>query len=99
MLGDSLSADKRAILTDSLARNTTGAKRIRAAFPADWKVADKAGSGDYGRTNDVAVVWSPSGVSHVIAIYSDFVGGGYNAQPNDAFVADAARIVASALGA
>lgn len=97
VLGDALPEDKKAMLTDWMARNTTGAKRIRAAFPADWKVVDKTGSGDYGRANDVAVVWSPSGVAHVVAIYTDIVGGGYDAQPNETFVADAARIVASAL--
>lgn len=98
VLGDALPTDKRTMLTDWMARSTTGAKRIRAAFPADWKVIDKTGSGDYGRTNDVAVVWSPSNVPHVVAIYSDIVGGGYDAQPNDTFVADAARIVVAALG-
>jgi beta-lactamase class A len=98
VLGDALPPDKRAMLTDWMARSTTGAKRIRAAFPADWRVIDKTGSGDYGRTNDVAVVWSPDGVPHVLAIYSDFVAGGFDAQPNDAFVADAALIVAAALG-
>lgn len=97
VLGDALPPDKRTMLTDWMARNTTGGKRIRAAFPADWKVIDKTGSGDYGRANDVAVVWSPAGVPHVIAIYTDIVGGGYDAQPNEAFVADAARIVAGAL--
>lgn len=98
VLGDALPAEKRTMLTDWMARCTTGAKRIRAAFPADWKVIDKTGSGDYGRSNDVAVVWSPSGVPHTVAIYTDIVSGGYDAQPSDTFVADAARIVASALG-
>ncbi|WP_205878517.1 class A beta-lactamase [Mycobacterium camsae] len=97
VLGDALPPDKRTMLTDWMARNTTGAKRIRAAFPADWKVIDKTGSGDYGRANDVGVVWSPAGVPHVVAIYTDIIGGGYDAQPNEAFVADAARIVATAL--
>lgn len=98
VLGDALPPDKRAMLTDWMARNTTGGKRIRAGFPEAWKVIDKTGSGDYGRANDVAVVWSPTGVAHVVAIYTDTVGGGYGAQPNEAFVADAARIVAKALG-
>lgn len=74
-----------------------GDKRIRTGFPPDWKIADKTGSGDYGRTNDVAVVWSPSGASYVVAIYSDCVTGGYDAPFNDAIVAAAATIVASAL--
>src|SRR6185295_10766356 len=87
VLGDALPPDKRALITDWMARSTTGAKRIRAGFPADWKVVDKTGSGDYGRTNDVAVVWSPSGVPHVVAILSDRVGGGSEAPANDALVA------------
>lgn len=97
VLGDALPQDKRVMLIDWMAHNTTGGKRIRAVFAADWKVIDKTGSGDYGRANDVAVVWSPAGVPHVIAIYTDIAGGGYDAQPNEAFVADAARIVASAV--
>lgn len=97
VLGDALPPDKRTMLTDWMARNTTGGKRIRAAFPADWKVIDKTGSGDYGRANDVGVVWSPAGAPHVVAIYTDIIGGGYDAQPNEAFVADAARIVAAAI--
>ncbi|WP_082930168.1 class A beta-lactamase [Mycobacterium sp. 1164966.3] len=98
VLGDALPSDKRALLTDWMARSTTGAKRIRAGFPADWKVIDKTGSGDYGRTNDVAVVWSSNGVPHVVAVMSDRVSGGYEAPSNDAIVANAATIVASALG-
>jgi beta-lactamase class A len=93
-----LPPDKRSLLTDWMARSTSGAKRIRAGFPADWKVIDKTGSGDYGRANDVAVVWSPSGVPHVVAIMSDCISGGYAAPSNDAFVAAAAMIVASAVG-
>lgn len=97
VLGDALPADKRALLTDWMVRNATGNKRIRAGFPPDWKIADKTGSGDYGRTNDVAVVWSPNGASHVVAIYSDCITGGYDAPFNDALVAAAATIVATAL--
>lgn len=97
VLGDALPPDKRAMLTDWMVRSTTGGKRIRAGFPADWKVADKTGSGDYGRANDVAVVWSPSGAPHVVAIMSDRAGGGYDAQPSEALIADAAKCVAQVL--
>lgn len=98
VLGDALPSDKRALLTDWMARSTTGAKRIRAGFPADWKVVDKTGSGDYGRTNDVAVTWSPTGAPYVVAIMSDRVSGGYDAPSNDAIVAAAATIAASGIG-
>jgi beta-lactamase class A len=98
VLGDALPPDKRTLLTDWMARSTTGAKRIRAGFPADWKVVDKTGSGDYGRTNDVAVAWSPGGVPRVVAVMSDRVSAGFEAPSNDAIVAAAATIVASAVG-
>ena len=72
--------------------STTGANRIRAGFPADWKVVDKTGTGDYGRANDVAVVWSPNGEAYVVAIMSDRAGGGYDAEPSEALVAGAATL-------
>ncbi|QLL05446.1 class A beta-lactamase [Mycobacterium vicinigordonae] len=97
LLGDALPSDKRAMLTDWMTRNTTGAERIRAGFPADWKVADKTGSGDYGRANDVAVVWSPRGAAHVVAILTDRTGGGYDAEYREALIADAARATYGAL--
>ncbi len=97
VLGDALTPDKRAMLTDWMAGSTTGGKRIRAGFPADWKVIGKTGSGDYGRANDVAVVWSASGVPHVVAITSDRTAGGYPAEPSDALVAAAAKCVAEGL--
>jgi beta-lactamase class A len=98
VLGDVLNADSRAMLTDWMARSSTGAKRIRAGFPADWKVIDKTGTGDYGRANDVAVVWSPGGAPYVVAVLSDRAGGGYDAEPSEALVADAAAAVADYLG-
>lgn len=76
VLGDALLPEKRDKLIDWLGRSTTGAKRIRAGFPADWRVIDKTGSGEYGRANDVAVVWSPGGTPYVVAIMTDRVGGG-----------------------
>jgi beta-lactamase class A len=96
VLGDALTTEKRAMLTDWMARITTGARRIRAGFPPDWKVADKTGTGDYGRANDIAVTWSPSGVPHVVAVMSDRAGG-YHAEPSDALIAEAAAVVASVL--
>jgi len=96
LLGDALTSDKRAVLTDWMARTTTGAKRIRAGFPSDWKVADKTGTGDYGRANDVAVGWSPAAMPHIVAVMSDRAGG-YHAEPSDALIAEAATVVASVL--
>ncbi|MFF3226678.1 class A beta-lactamase [Nocardia suismassiliense] len=97
ILGSALpEEDKRAILTDWLARNTTGAKRIAAAAPAGWTIADKTGTGNYGRANDIAIVWPTTHPPLVLAIMSDRTGG-YDADPSSELIAEAARHIFSTL--
>jgi beta-lactamase class A len=95
VLGDALTAGKRALLNGWLERNTTGGERIRAGLPKGWKVADKTGTGDYGRANDVAVVWPSHAAPLVVAIMSD--RSGYHTPPEDVLIAEATRKVVSAL--
>lgn len=59
--GDVLPARQREMLIDWLKGNTTGGAGIRAGVPAGWAVGDKTGSGGYGTTNDIAVLWPPEG--------------------------------------
>jgi beta-lactamase class A len=87
--GTALTADKRALLRDWLVRNTTGAERIRAGLPKGWTVADKTGTGDYGRTNDIAIVWPPNTAPLVVAIMSD--RSGYSTPAMDALIAETTR--------
>lgn len=68
-LGEALGAPQRAQLVAWLRGNTTGAARIRAGVPPDWSVGDKTGGGDYGTTNDVAVLWPPGRPPLVVAMY------------------------------
>ncbi len=93
VLGDALTAAKRRLLKDWLERITTGDQRIRAVLPKRWAVADKTGTGDYGRANDVAIVWPPGTAPIVVAIMSD--RSGYDAAPDDALIAEAATQVIS----
>jgi beta-lactamase class A len=93
-LGDALAPPARKLLVDWMLTSTTGAEKIRAGVPHDWKVADKTGSGDHGTTNTVAVMWPPAKerAPIVIAVY-------FTQSPklrNDV-VAAAARAVAVAL--
>lgn len=60
VLGNTLPADRRAVLTDLLRRNTTGDNTIRAGVPDHWQVGDKTGTGGYGTRNDIAVIWPPA---------------------------------------
>ncbi|WP_433565093.1 class A beta-lactamase [Nocardia sp. CA-151230] len=68
VLGDALAEPERTQLTAWLLANTTGDARIRAALPADWKTADKTGSGDYGTANDIAVTWPAGGAAPLVVL-------------------------------
>ncbi|MEV6910619.1 class A beta-lactamase [Amycolatopsis sp. NPDC051071] len=96
VLGDTLTADKRAFLKDLLERNATGAQRIRAGLPPGWAVADKTGTGDYGTMNDFAIVWPPDGAPIVVAIMSSKAAK--DAPYDQALLADAAKYVVEKLG-
>ena len=69
LLGDALSAAGRAQLVAWMSANTTGGKRLRAGVPADWRVADKTGTGRLGTTNDVGVLWPPRRAPLVVVSY------------------------------
>jgi beta-lactamase class A len=90
-IGDLLGAPERAQLVAWMQGCKTGDKRIRAAIPAGWLVGDKTGSGDYGTTNDVAVVWPPDKAPIVLAIY--FTQESKDAPMRDEVIAAAARAV------
>ncbi len=68
-LGDALAAKQQEQLVEWMKNNTTGNARIRAGVPTGWIVADKTGSGDYGITNDIGVIWPPKCAPIVVAIY------------------------------
>jgi beta-lactamase class A len=95
VLGNALTADKRALLTDWLKGTLTGSKRIRAGLPQGWTVADKTGTGDYGRANDIAIAWPPEGAPLVIAVMSDRPG--YNSPPDESLIAEPTRQIVSDL--
>ena len=91
-LDDALTAPQRAQLQDWLVGNTTGDARIRAGVPAGWRVGDKTGTGDYGSTNDVAVLWPSQRAPVTLAIY--LTGTAPDAKPRNEIVAQAARVAA-----
>lgn len=96
VLGDALPAQKSTLLKDWLLRCTTGENRIPAGLPKGWTLAHKTGTGDYGRANDIAIVWPPNAAPLIVAIMCD--RSGYNAQISEPLIAEATAYVASALG-
>ncbi|CNC32013.1 beta-lactamase [Yersinia frederiksenii] len=95
VLGDALPAAQREQLALWLKGNTTGANTIQAGAPADWIVGDKTGSGDYGTTNDIAVLWPTQGAPIVLVIY--FTQREKDAKPRRDVLAAATKIVLSHL--
>ncbi|MEU3464751.1 class A beta-lactamase [Streptomyces sp. NPDC006733] len=95
VLGSALPADKRALLTDWLQRNTTGDHTIRAGTPAGWQVGDKTGTGGYGTRNDIAILWPPAAAPLVLAVLSRRAT--QDATRNDALLAGAAKVALDTL--
>jgi beta-lactamase class A len=69
LLGKALAPASRDTLTAWLVANKTGNARLRAGFPAGWRVGDKTGSGSHGTTNDIAIVWPERRAAILIAAY------------------------------
>ena len=92
LVGDTLSAESRERLTGWLLANKTGAKRLRAGFPADWRVGDKTGTGGNGSANDIAVVLPPGRAPILVAVY--YTGSTISEEARNAVIANAGRIVA-----
>lgn len=90
-LGNVLARTQRDQLRAWLIESSTGNKRICASVPMGWVVANKAGTGDYGTTNDIGVIWPPHCAPIVLAVY--YTQDQRHARPNDQVVADAARLV------
>ena len=68
-LGNALGETQRAQLVTWLKGNTTGAASIQAGLPTSWVVGDKTGSGDYGTTNDIAVIWPENRAPLILVTY------------------------------
>jgi beta-lactamase class A len=92
-LGNGLATpEQRAMLVDWMLGNTTGATRIRAGVPAGWRVADKTGSGSYGSTNTIALLYPPGKPPMTMAVY--FTQPRQDADARSEVVAAAAKVVA-----
>lgn len=67
--GNALKKEQKQLLQTWLKQNQTGAQSIRAGTPKGWVVGDKTGAGDYGTTNDIAVIWPPERAPLILAVY------------------------------
>lgn len=91
ILGDVLANSQREMLITWMKENTTGDKRIRAGVPKGWIVGDKTGTGSYGATNDIAVIWPDKCAPIVVAIF--YSSNKKDAPNRDDMIASATRII------
>lgn len=94
LLGKTLGLVQRMQLQTWLQHNTTGDHRIRAGVPKGWTVGDKTGSGDYGITNDIGIIWPQNCPPIVVAIY--FIQNNKDALQKEDVVASATRLLIEA---
>jgi Beta-lactamase class A len=89
--GNTLTDDKKKILIHWMTDNAISNTLIRAGAPATWIVADKSGSGPYGRRNDIAMVMRPDKKPIFIAVLS--MHHLKEAKYDDKLIAQASKIV------
>ncbi|MBU1540852.1 MAG: class A beta-lactamase [Alphaproteobacteria bacterium] len=92
-----LNDSSKSLLTRWLIDTPTGQGRLKAGAPASWTVAHKTGTGGYGPTNDIGILYPPEGRPVVVAAYYHATAASSPAD-NDAVIAEATRMALSALG-
>jgi beta-lactamase class A len=92
-----LSPDSKARLLGWMVDSPTGTDRIKAGVPAGWRVAHKTGTGGYGPTNDIGLLYPPTGEPVVVAVYYHAPSTSTSAA-NDAVIAEATRLAVAAFG-
>lgn len=94
VLGDALAPQQRDALKKGMVDSLTGERRLRAGAPRSWTVAQKTGTGDYGTTNAVGVLWPPVGWPLVLVVFytKDGPDAVREAAPNSELLAAVARL-------
>ena len=95
VLGNTLSPASRDQLVAWMVANTTGAAKIRAGLPPDWRIGDKTGGGNHGAMGDIAAIWPPGRKPVFAAIYLTETAASFDAR--NAEIAEIARALKAAL--
>lgn len=92
-----LTAASRDLLLQWMTDTPTGQNRLRAGTPADWRVAHKTGTGGYGPTNDIGLLYPPNGPPVIVAAYYHATRATSD-DANAAVIAEATRRALKVLG-
>jgi beta-lactamase class A len=104
LTGGVLKPESRNTLVRWMVDTQTGAKRLRAGLPQEWKAGDKTGTmtglKDIGnKTNDIAIAWPPGRPPVIVTAFLESTYHGDDIRDEDQrILADVGRIVAGWLG-
>ncbi|WP_409018684.1 class A beta-lactamase [Brevundimonas vesicularis] len=92
-----LDAASQRLLLEWMVASPTGQSRLKASAPAGWTVAHKTGTGGYGPTNDIGILYPVEGAPIVVAAY--FRGApDSTTDGREEAIAEATRMALTALG-
>lgn len=91
LLKEILPPPQKAMLIHWMRTCRTGELRIRAGAPKGWLVGNRSGSGDYGITNDVALLQPPQGDAMILALY--YMGPNPDSPKQEALLAETTRLL------
>ncbi len=100
LLGRALKPATRDLLTGWMIDTRTGARRLRAGLPPDWRAGDKTGSSwnetvMVDKINDVAIIWPPRRAPLIVTAYLDGAAATKAIRPEDeAILAEVGRLAA-----
>jgi beta-lactamase class A len=70
---------------------------MRAGLPPGWVTADKTGSGDYGSTNDIGMVYGPAGQRLLLSLMTRSQSANSDADALRPLIAEVTRLVLAGL--
>lgn len=101
LLGDWLNPGSRALLIDWMIATETGAKRLRAGLPGNWRAGDKTGTGMapgmMDKYNDLAIIWPPGKAPLIVTAFYETAKshGGKMRDEDQAVLAQVGRLAAA----
>ncbi|CDO87966.1 class A beta-lactamase [Mycobacterium triplex] len=91
LTGTVLADPQRRQLEDWMRGNVTST--MRAGLPPGWTIADKTGTGDYGSTNDVGMVYGPTGQRVLLSLMTRSQAANPDAQALRPLIAEVTKSV------
>lgn len=95
-IGDALSPRSRERLVGWMVACQTGARKLRAGLPKEWRAGDKTGNNGADAAGDLAVAWTPGGGSIELIAYVQ--GGKPTPAQQDELFAALGQLAAERLG-